>query len=77
MDDMILTGCVERARDALRNTVGITNHEAKAKAENMTGEAAEYAGQGKGKAEQAVGYGKERTQSAMGESKSRSTKSTN
>lgn len=68
---------IEKARDTLRNDVGIANQEAKAKAENMQGEAAEYAGQGKGKAEQAVGYAKGKTQTALGEEKGRSTQNAN
>lgn len=68
---------IEKARDTLKDNIGITNQEAKAKAENMTGEAAEYAGQGKGKAEQAVGYAKGKTQSALGEEKGRSSQNPN
>lgn len=63
----------ERARDRFRNTVSITNEEAKAKAEHMKGEAAEYAGQGKGKADQSIGYAKGKTQTALGEPKGRAT----
>jgi uncharacterized protein YjbJ (UPF0337 family) len=63
----------ERARDRFRNNVSITNEEAKAKAENMKGEAAEYAGQGKGKADQSIGYAKGKTQTALGEPKGRAT----
>lgn len=58
---------IEKARDTLKNTVGITNKETKAKAENVKDEAAEYAGQGKGKAKEAIEYTKGKSQSAMGE----------
>lgn len=75
--DISTNDVIEKARDALKDNIGIVDKEAKAKAEHMKGEAEEFAGQGKGKAEQAAGYVKGKTEKALGEDKGRSGQSPN
>ena len=50
-----VTERAQHARDHLKNAVGITNKEAKARTERLSQDTADVAGQGRGKAEQALG----------------------
>lgn len=60
---------IAQARKKMKETMGTTGAEAKAKAEGMKGDAAQYVGQGKGQAAQAAGEAKGKVQEAMGEMK--------
>ena len=61
----VLTG-VEHAKDKIRETMGHTEQKAEAKGQELKGEAAQRAEQGKGKTEKTFNEAKEKASEAMG-----------
>ena len=57
---------IEHARDKIRETMGHTEEKAEAKGQELKGEAAQRAQQGKGKTEKTFNEAKEKANEAMG-----------
>ncbi|RAL01692.1 uncharacterized protein BO80DRAFT_434248 [Aspergillus ibericus CBS 121593] len=59
----------ETAAEKLKDTVGRTSTDAKAKSQELSGDASEVAGKSKGKAEEALGSAKGKAEEVAGEAK--------
>ena len=64
----------ESATEKLKDTVGKTSTDAKAKSEELSGDASEVAGKSKGKAEEALGSAKGKAEEVAGEAKGKAKK---